>query len=50
MTVSTYPRLETTGSVARRFIHAEPLLEAGLALAVAFVEAASIRGALVRTP
>ncbi len=46
LALSSYPRLETTGSVARRFIAAEPLLEAGLALAVAFANVASVRAAL----
>jgi hypothetical protein len=44
--LSLYPRLETTGTVARRFIQAEPLLEAGLALALAFTEASGIQAAL----
>ena len=35
------PRLELTGSIPRRFIEAEPLLEQGLALALTFVDAAS---------
>jgi hypothetical protein len=35
------PRLELTGSIPRRFITAEPLLEHGLALALAFVDAVS---------
>jgi hypothetical protein len=33
------PRLETTGSIPRRFIEAEPLLEHGMSLALAFVDA-----------
>jgi hypothetical protein len=33
------PRLETTGSIPRRFIDAEPLLEHGMSLALAFVDA-----------
>ena len=39
--LSLYPRLEATGTVARRFIAAEPLLEPGLALALTFVDAAA---------
>jgi hypothetical protein len=35
------PRLELTGSIPRRFIAAEPLLEQGLTLALAFVDAVS---------
>jgi hypothetical protein len=35
------PRLETTGSIPRRFIEAEPLLEHGMSLALAFVDAVS---------
>jgi hypothetical protein len=35
------PRLEATGSIPRRFIEAEPLLEHGLSLALAFVDAVS---------
>ncbi|HSS40589.1 MAG TPA: hypothetical protein VLT58_17620 [Polyangia bacterium] len=47
--LTLYPRLEATGSIARRFIAAEPLLEEGLSLALAFVDAAGIKAAL-RTP
>jgi hypothetical protein len=35
------PRLEQTGSIPRKFIAAEPLLEHGLTLALAFVDAVS---------
>jgi hypothetical protein len=35
------PRLEATGLIPRRFIEAEPLLEQGLTLALAFVDAVS---------
>jgi hypothetical protein len=35
------PRLDRTGSIPRRFIEAEPLLEHGLSLALAFVDAVS---------
>jgi hypothetical protein len=41
------PRLEATGSIARRFIAAEPLLEEGLSLALAFVDAAAVKAAIV---
>ena len=44
--LTLYPRLETTGSIARRFIAAEPLLEGGLSLALAFVDAAGVKAAL----
>jgi hypothetical protein len=44
--LTLYPRLEATGVVARRFIQAEPLLEEGLALALAYVNATGIKGAL----
>ncbi|MES1206358.1 MAG: hypothetical protein ABUS79_10515, partial [Pseudomonadota bacterium] len=46
LALSSYPRLEATGSVARRFMAAEPLLEPGLALAVAFANVASVGVAL----
>ncbi|HEY6478099.1 MAG TPA: hypothetical protein VI456_16090, partial [Polyangia bacterium] len=45
--LSLYPRLEATGSVARRFVAAEPLLEQGLALALAFADVAGVQAALV---
>jgi hypothetical protein len=48
MAFSLYPRLEKTGYVARKFIEAEPLLEHGLALALAYVDAASLAEALAR--
>jgi hypothetical protein len=35
------PRLDRTGSIPRRFIEAEPLLEHGLSLALVFVDAVS---------
>ena len=44
--LTLYPRLETTGAIARRFIAAEPLLEEGLSLALAFVDAAGVKAAL----
>ena len=45
--LTLYPRVEATGSIARRFIAAEPLLEEGLSLALAFVDAAGIKAALL---
>ena len=45
--LTLYPRLETTGSIARRFIAAEPLLEQGLSVALAFVDVAGVKAALV---
>jgi hypothetical protein len=45
--LSLYPRIETTGSVGRKFLSAEPLLEHGLALALAFADAAGVKTALV---
>jgi hypothetical protein len=44
--LTLYPRLEQTGGIPRRFIAAEPLLESGLALALAFVDAVAARDAL----
>ncbi|HEV3030450.1 MAG TPA: hypothetical protein VG319_02350 [Polyangia bacterium] len=35
------PRLEATGTIPRRFIEAEPLLEQGMSLALTFVDAVS---------
>jgi hypothetical protein len=43
---SLYPRLETSGYVPRKFIQAEPLLEHGLSLGVAYVDALSLVRAL----
>ena len=45
--LTLYPRLEATGSIARRFIAAEPLLEEGLSLALAFVDVAGVKAALL---
>jgi hypothetical protein len=45
--LSLYPRLEATGTVGRRFVSAEPLLEQGLALALAFADVAGLKAALV---
>jgi hypothetical protein len=39
---SLHPRLETSGYVPRKFIQAEPLLEHGLSLGVAYVDAVSL--------
>ena len=39
--LTMYPRLEATGSIPRRFIEAEPLLEHGMSLALVFVDAVS---------
>jgi hypothetical protein len=47
--LSSYPRLEATGSVPRRFLIAEPLLESGLALAVAYADVAATSAFLDRT-
>ncbi len=49
-TLLLYPRVEKTGSIARRFVAAEPLLESGLALAVAFADVASLRASLRAAP
>jgi len=43
---SLYPRLETSGYIPRRFIQAEPLLEHGLSLGVAYVDAVALMRAL----
>jgi hypothetical protein len=39
--LTAQPRLDRTGSIPRRFIEAEPMLEHGLALALTFVDALS---------
>jgi hypothetical protein len=39
---SLHPRLETSGYIPRKFIDAEPLLEHGLSLGVAYVDAVSL--------
>jgi hypothetical protein len=41
-----YPRLETTGRLARRSIASEPLLEHGMAVALAFADATAMKHAL----
>ncbi|HLK91154.1 MAG TPA: hypothetical protein VKZ18_14745 [Polyangia bacterium] len=45
--LTLYPRLEQTGSVGRRFIAAEPLLEQGLALGLAFADLAGVKATFV---
>jgi hypothetical protein len=45
--LSLYPRIEATGSVGRKFVSAEPLLEHGLALALAFADASGLKAAFV---
>jgi hypothetical protein len=47
--LTLYPRLEATGTIARRFIQAEPLLEEGLALALAYTDVVGV-GAALDTP
>jgi hypothetical protein len=47
--LSLYPRLEALGYVPRKFIAAEPLLEHGLALALAYADAMAARDALDAT-
>jgi hypothetical protein len=44
--LSMDPRLETLGYVPRKFIAAEPLLEHGLSLALAYVDAMSAKEAI----
>ena len=45
-----YPRLETTGFLARKAIASEPLLEHGLALAVALADLTAMKKALEARP
>lgn len=45
--LSLYPRLEQTGSVGRRFVTAEPLLEEGLALGLALADVAGVKATFV---
>jgi hypothetical protein len=49
-TLTLYPRLETTGRVARRTIASEPLMELGLALGLAFADAVGVKTALESQP
>ena len=44
--MSLHPRLDSTGYVPRKLIEAEPLLEHGLALGLAYVDAVSLAAAL----
>ena len=44
--LAMYPRLEAAGYVPRKFVAAEPLLEHGLALALTYVNAVSMKAAL----
>jgi len=46
MALMMYPRLETTGRLARKAIASEPLLEHGLAVAVAFADLTAMKSAL----
>jgi hypothetical protein len=46
MALMMYPRLETTGRLARKAIASEPLLEHGLAVAVAFADLTAMKAAL----
>jgi len=48
--LSLYPRLEASGYVPRKFIAAEPLLEHGMALALAYVDAMSMAARLQESP
>jgi hypothetical protein len=48
MALMMYPRLETTGRLARKAIASEPLLEHGLAVAVAFADLTAMKTALER--
>jgi hypothetical protein len=50
MALMMYPRLETTGRLARKAIASEPLLEHGLAVAVAFADLTAMKTALESTP
>jgi hypothetical protein len=49
MALMMYPRLETTGRLARKAIASEPLLEHGLAVAVAFADLTAMKTALEAT-
>jgi len=44
-----YPRLETTGRLARRSVASEPLLEHALAAALAFADSTAVKTALEST-
>ena len=43
---SLHPRIETTGYLPRKLIEAEPLLEHGLAVGLAYVDAMALLRAL----
>ena len=47
---STHPRIDNTGYLPRRLIEAEPLLEHGLALGLAYVNAISLLHAIESRP
>jgi hypothetical protein len=47
---SLHPRIETTGYLPRKLIEAEPLLEHGLALGLAYVNAQTLLTALQSPP
>lgn len=47
---SLYPRLDKLGFLPRKFIEKEPLLEGGLALALAYVNAVTLVGRLPAAP
>jgi hypothetical protein len=47
---SLHPRVETTGYLPRKLIEAEPLLEHGLALGLAYVDALALAAALQPPP
>jgi hypothetical protein len=48
--LSLHPRVENTGYLPRKLIAAEPLLEQGLAVGLAYVDAVSLLRALEREP
>jgi hypothetical protein len=45
---SLYPRVERSGYVPRKFVEAEPLLEHGMSLGLAYVDAVSLLRTLAR--
>jgi hypothetical protein len=50
MVFTAHPRVDATGYIPRKLIEAEPLLEQGLALGLAFVNAGALARALVTAP
>jgi len=48
--LSLYPRLEASGYIPRKFIAAEPLLEHGMALALAYVDAMAMASRVDTAP